>query len=100
MSDIDQAVRIFCREIDKAIAERVAERDKAMAALESGLKHERERSAWMLDRAADEHEQAIDPQADEDGNESEENALHRSTADELRRLAARIRMVGVGPSAQ
>jgi hypothetical protein len=91
MSDLDQAVRTFVREIDAAVEELIRERNRAMERTESSVKAERDRAAWLLERAADEHENAV---GEYDEGQRDEKAMSEAMADELRRLAARIRMLG------
>ena len=91
MSDLDQAVRTFVREIDAAIEELIRERNRAMDRIESSVKAERDRAAWLLEKAADEHEAAL-KEYEED--QKDEIWMSEAMADQLRRLAAQIRKLG------
>jgi hypothetical protein len=91
MSDLDQAVRTFVREIDAAIEELIRERNRAMDRIESSVKAERDRAAWLLEKAADEHTEAL---GEYEEDQKDERYMSEAMADQLRRLAAQIRKLG------
>jgi hypothetical protein len=88
--EIEKVVKTFCREIEEAVAELSQERAQLMLALKTAVETERVRAAWMLEKAADDHESAL---KEYDPDQKDESAMSRAMADELRRLAARIRVL-------